>query len=341
MTWVLHTTSAADADPIALHHREVLAEKIRGCLDRLDTIIVEWRRGSSWLPTPIAVSMPKEAKARKLATPEEGAKILWNRAIEYATEKEARELRFGGLGESQSGDSVQVLFRLRVKPFEAREEDDDGGDSKRKVQNVAIEAAGVLKDLVGTMETHLQKHHDREVALLDRCVSLMEKNTASIDSVIVGMAYQRQMKLDEMDHEAHMEDSRRSSATADKLIDVVKGPASNFLEAWLMQHFGLSGDVFKGETFAKRLAAIVHGVGNAPGGDARLQKVKDIVGDEAWEVLKAMSNAASDEAFVAAGRKFLETLNPDATTKLQAAAAALGQGPAVVLLKLITDAGLA
>lgn len=337
MPWDIITTASGDADPGTAYLKRKLVEFIRANFDRLESVCAQWRRGSKWIPIPFAIAMPKEEKKKKLTSPEEGAELLWSKAIAYATEHDAREVRFEGFGSSASGDSALRLFFFSCKPFEAQDEEKEG--KKEKLDNVAIEAANVLKDLVERMGIHLDKHHARELGLLDKAIALLEKNTATTEQFVIGLSHAREMQRDTFEHEERMESAKHNAETIDKLTKTFGGPLGNVLERWLAKTLGLDAQAFTG-SFAQRLLAIVKHIHESENGEKKLEQVKTILGDDAWSVLQSMSRAANDDAFRALGEKFLDLLGDEAKPKLQQIAAVIGQGPAVALLKLIQDAGL-
>lgn len=340
MSWVLNTTAVEDADPVASYYIQRIAEKIRECYDQLDAVIVTWRRGSTWIPAPVSISMPTEKKIRSLATPEAGARQVWQSAFAFAQEKHATHLAFVGLGSSTTDQSAKQLFRLAVKPFDGSAEDEQKS-MQEKTQSVAIDAAKVLIDALECMGRHLEAGNKREVNLLDKCDALVGKNTATTETLLHTLAFERQMKKEHYEHEERMQDMKDTHDTTDSILDMVGKPVASALERFLAKAFGLDEAAFNGKTFASRLAAIVQGVGRQPDGNARLQRAHDIIGADGWEVLKAMSNAKTDEDFVAVGKKFIELLGPNPNDKFKKIAAELGEGPAMALLQLIADSGLA
>jgi len=338
MPWEIVTSASTDADPGTAHFKRKLLENIRTHFDKLDTVCAQWRRGSKWIPVPFAIALPKDAKQRKTSSPEEGADLMWSRTIACETEHEAKEVRFEGFGSSASGDSELRLFHFSCKPFEANEE--EAKTSKEKLDNVAIEAANVMKDLCAQLGTHLEKHHGRELSILDKAIALVEKNTATTEQFVIGLGHARQMQQDTYEHEERMQAEANSAASFERVTNTFGGTLSSLLERWLSQKFNLDGSTLKG-SFAQRLLAVINMVDALPDGNARLQKMHEILGDEAWSVLQAMSRATTtDDAFRAQGERFLELLGEDAKQKLQQIAMVAGEGPALALLKLIHDAGL-
>lgn len=337
MPWDIITNTSEDADPTTAFLRKKLVESIRAHFDKLDTVCAQWRRGSKWVPVPFAIAMPKDVKQRKASSPEEGGEMLWSRVIAYATENNAKEIRFEGFGSSASGDSAQRLFFFSCKPFEAHE--DEARSTKEKLDDIAIEAVKVMKDLIEGLDGHLNKHRTFELNLLDKCSTLVEKNTATTEQFVTGLGHARDMQRDVHEHEERMESARQNAETIDKLMKTLGGPLGSVLEKWLAKTLGLDQSLLTG-TFAQRLTAIIKHVSTMPDGEQRLAKLKELLGDEAWSVLQNMSRATNDDGFRAMGEKFLEVLGEDAKPKFQQVPAIMGQGPAVALLKLIHDAGL-
>jgi hypothetical protein len=338
MTWVVETTAADGTDPVASFYCRQLAGRIREYWERLESVVVSWRRGPNWIPAPVAIHMPKEKNLRKQATPEEGARKLFDLAYSFAVENQAMHLKFIGLGLSTTEESAKELFSMSLQPLAGKQ--DEEKSIAEKTTNAAVEAARVLTDAVGVLGNQLNEHGKRELGLLDKASELIGKNTATTETILVGLAFQQQMKREEQQHEVNMEELKNNQSSFDGVLNIVGKPMSDALQRLLDKAFGL-GEAFNGETFGKRLGAIVHAVAKLPDGESRLQKAHDIVGEEAWGVLKAMSNAPTDDEFREIGRKFIELLGPDPNPKFHAIAAALGQGPSMALLQLISDSGIA
>lgn len=338
MPWDIVTTSNSEADPTTAHIRRKLTAFIAGNWEKLDTVAASWRRSRNWIPCPFSIAMPDDPKKRKLTTAEEGAEVLLSRVLPYAKEQDAREVRFEGFGTSASGDSELRLFHFSCRPFEDAEE--EGGKAPaEKLSNVAIDAANVLKDMVTRLDSHLEKHHVRELALLDKMLAMADKNRESAETIIGGMKIEREMRQDAQEHEARMANDREHNASIDKLIGVMGPPISNLLATLLAKKLGLDGKAFSG-SFAARLTEIMRHVHDSADGATKFAKLEAALGTDAWDVLKAMSKAGSDEAFKALGGKFLEALGGDAKSRMEKVAGIVGQNVAMALLKLISDAGL-
>lgn len=348
MAWIEVTSESENADPVRVFYRDQLIEKIRDNFERLDRVVVVWRRGRHWIPTPIGIALPTNLKDREQTVPEEGAKMIVDRALEFAAENAAKFLQFIGLGESKRGDSAVKLFTMQVRPDLPEDGDsDDGLNGKKAEQNAAVAAANVLNDACVNLGSMLDASHKREMLTIDKTLSMCDRQTANTSAVIWGMVMERQMKRDEHEHEEAMADKHNEHETTERFVDMFGKPFGKAFEKFLAKAFGLEDAAFNAKTFAGRLTAIVRGVGNQPDGEERLQKAKDLLGEDCWKLLQAMSKAATDEAFTELGKKFVDVLGQgpdgqrDPNAVFRQLVQILGEGPAHALLRLIDDAGLA
>ena len=315
-----------------VYYRDMLAERIRENFEQLDRVVCLWRRAGRWIPTPFAIRMPKQRAERASCSPEQGAAQLLDLAFGFARDHDARHLRFDGFGLSKREETAKVLFSIRCEPNTEPDEE----DAKRKHDNAVIDAASVLSDAVQKMGSQLDASFSRELQAVDKVIEMARDNSANTQAAIWGLAFQYRARRDEQDHAERMEEIRTSAAATDRLFDTLGGPLSNLFERWMVSKLGVDGAAFTSGTFAERLSAIVHSLG-----EPALAECKRIVGDDAWDVLKAMSNAADDATFTAQGKRFVELLGPNPTAKFQEIARAIGQGNAAALLRLISDAGIA
>lgn len=336
MAWEVSTAAVQDGDPILLYYRDCLAERIREHFETLDRVVVLWRRSGKWLPTPFAIRLPTNTKERNTCPPEQGAAQLCELAFNWARDNDARYIKFEGYGMSKREETARMLFELRAEP--QSEPDRDREDSRKKTDNAAIDAAAVLNDAVNRMGAQLDASFKREIACVDKVLDMASRQNDNMDRVIVGLSFQRQMRRDEQEHEERMEDLRAGHATTERVVDVVGKPFADIFEKVLARAFGLGEEAFVG-SFAERLTAIVAGVDKSAGGNARLQQAKDLIGEDAWSVLLAMSaKKTTDDEFTAQGKKFVALLGENPTGKFRELAAILGEGPSMALLRLFADA---
>lgn len=336
MPWDIVTTDSESGSPTEAHHKRRLAELMREVWDRLDVVASQWRmRGSKWIPCPFSIAMPKDAKQRKLTTPEEGIAKIYAATIEHARTNGAKEVRFEGLGMSTTAETALTLFKLTFRPFD----DDDDADDKSKIANMPMEALGVLRDLVKDLGVHLDKNHSRQIELLDRNIAMANANTTTTEQFVLGLKATRKMERDRMAHEQAMESERNNTATIDKLFTTMGPPLSQLLARFLAKHLNVDEATMVG-SFAKRLTAIVEGIARSDGGQEKLRQMETLLGAEPWGVLKAMSKAASDDAFRAAGERFIELVGGELGEKVKRIAAVVGEGAMLAFAKLLNDASL-
>jgi hypothetical protein len=339
MPWDIVTTDSESGSPTEAHHKRRLAELMREVWERLDVVASQWRmRGSKWIPCPFSIAMPKDAKQRKLTTPEEGIAKIYAATIEHARTQGAKEVRFEGLGMSTTAETALTLFKLTFRPFDD-DDDDANADPKAKMHNVAIEATVVLRDLVKDLGGIIDKHHTREMGLLDKCIGMAQANTTTTEQFVLGLRASRKMQRDTMAHEEKMESERNNAAALDKLMNTLGGPLSQLLARFLAKNLNVDEATMTG-SFAKRLTAIVEGVARSDGGAEKLAKMESLLGAEPWAILKAMSKAASDDAFRAAGERFIELVGGDLGEKVKRIAAVVGEGSMLAFAKLLNDASL-
>lgn len=338
MSWQDTTTAVEFGDPVLVFYRDVLTEKIRDHFSELDRVAVLWRRSQQWIPTPIGIALPAQKNLRDKASPEEGAARLCERAFAFAEENNAKILKFEGYGSSKSGQTSKRLFSLQVRPDRGEPLDEE--DSKKSERSSAIEAAHAVREALVSVAGMLDKSHAREMLTVDKLLAMADRQTSNTSAVIYGLMMDRQMRVDQMEHEAEMQDQRLSHETTERFLEMVGKPFGDAFEKFLARAFGLEDEAFNGKTFARRLGAIVHGVANQPDGESRLKRASELLGEDAWKVLQAMSNAESDQAFIELGKKFVEVVGPDGKDKMRLLAEILGPGAMHALLRLFDDAGL-
>lgn len=316
-------------------YADALAERIREYWDQLDRVQVFWRRGGKFLPTPHYIRLPRDEKKRSVATPEKGARQLVDLAFGFARENNARFLKFEGYGLSKREETAKILFSLQCDPDTTPEKESE------KQTNVVVAAMGVLNDTLARMDAHLGNEHNRTMEAVGKVLEMADKNKENTNAAIYALAFKQQMQREHFEHEERMEDLRTSHETTTRFVDMVGKPFANVFEKVLNNVFRVDDEAFKGKTFASRLTAILKSVAQGDGGEAKLAKLKARIGDDAWDVLRAMSNAASDDVFTAQARKFAEMLGDDPNATMREIMGIIGEGNAMALLRLLQDAGLA
>ncbi len=307
--WVRETTIATEEVPgIVRHYRRELAKKLRGKWSYVDCINIERKSGRHWVSSGIGLSMPEE---RKGVSPEGGAEEAVAMANEYWEAYQGRsQVRIAVMGHSQSGATAKMLFFMLVD-FNDLDEGEEGDASASEKQERSKHAKDV--ESIAAMDTMRQATNDamghwsaaigKVEKLSDKIVELAEQSSKNWTGMVEVMRIQYEAKKEEREAAAQAVEDERSAARIDMFAEQAIGLATRLAEEYIR---GKVGSKVVDGSFSQRLRGILDLLD-----DKGKKAAEDIVGEEAWQILRDASAGVSDDAFAQLMVRAAATMNGD------------------------------
>jgi len=293
--WVRNASAAGDDIPaIDKHQARVLTGKLRGKWSYVDSITIERKAGRNWVDTGLALIMPE---GRDGVSPEGGAAEIVKMAREYWTAHDGRwRVRVNVMGHSQSGETAKSLFVLMVDFNEQEDEDEPetaGAKATEKSRREKdIETLGAMEtmrsavnDAMGNWQTAIGKVEK----LADKIVELADQASKNQTAMVEGMRLTMQDKREQREDDARQREEETNAKRVDAVLEQLLAAGGSVFEDWLRAK--VSPDVVDG-SFSSRLAAMFELMDSE-----QLKKAEEILGEEAWQILRDASGGVEDAAF--------------------------------------------
>lgn len=281
-------TESSDDDAFDRFLVAKVTKKLRTKWAQTETVVVQYKHGSSWPDAGLGISMPE---SREHVTPEGGARALVTMAREYSDSRDHDvRIQLQAFGESQSGQSAKSLWRMGLD-FTPQDPDEQ---TPREGKAKATEEVAVMESMRQMMETafsHWGEAMVKAEAMADKLIEISANGGNNYASLLEIIKVQAQDNREAREAEAEQEERKATNRRLDQLWDKGMDTGWRLIEDVLRKKGGLGSDVFDG-TFSTRLAALLKKVPDDKKGEA-----KEVLGEDVWQLLEDAAKGVNDDAF--------------------------------------------